>query len=294
MKTEIINKLENLEFKTHSSIKWPTYKLVNSNSFWFCCVYGTRGSGKSSAIFNLLEIERDIMLSGENKVYFFSPTKDDKVHAMIEKYPDNFVHIDGLDRGRLDEVLETVSAIVEDWYQKIKIYKLLKKLVDSKFNLKRLEPDEVKVLEDGNFYVEVDWEKFNHMYPVISTIIFDDLAGNPMLNGNNKEAKYFYSYALKHRHRPYHSNIFLLAQYSKSISRPVRSQANCVIQFNSVNYKNLIAMYEEYSSIFKHNIDNYKDLLKEIETRQGHNFMFLYYDKIKEVRINFNEAVRFD
>lgn len=294
MKTEIINKLKNLEFITHSDIRFPTYISTGTNSFFFGLLYGTRGSGKTTTIFNLLEIERDIMLSKDNRVYFFSPTKDDKVSEMIKKYPDNFIYIDGLDRERLDDVIKTISAITEDWYSKHSAYKLLKKLVDAKFNISILEPDQVKDLEENNFYIDVDWANFNHQHPAISTIIFDDLAGNPLLNGTGKEAKYFYSFALKHRHAPYHSNLFLLAQYPKSISRAVRSQQNFVIQFNGLNHDNLRMMFSEYSALFKHKMDNYLDVLQEIERRADRSFMLLYYDSKKFIRINFNENVEFD
>lgn len=294
MKTEIINKLKNMEFVTTSDIKFPQYKLTNTNSFFFGLIYGTRGAGKTTALFNLMEIERDIMLAGENRVYFFSPTKDPKVEAMIKKYPENFIYIDGLDKGRLDEVKETMTLMVEDWYEKHAAYKLLKKLVDSKFNLKVLEPEELRSLEENNFYIDVDWDKFNHRHPQISTICFDDLAGNPLLNGTGKDAKYFYSFALKHRHRPYHCNIFILAQYPKSISRSVRSQQNLVIQFNGLNHENLKMMFQEYSALFKHKMSNYLEVLMEIEKRADRSFMMLYYDSVKFVRINFNEEVTFD
>lgn len=294
MKTEIINKLENLPIKTTSTIEWPVYAVSTTSNFYFGLIYGTRGAGKTTVLMNLMEYEREIMLSGENRVYFFSPTKDDKVADMVDKYPDNFVHIDGLDKARLDEVLEAIRAIVEDWYEKIKIYKLLKKLVSSKFNLKKLEPEEVKILEDGNFYVEVDWEKFNYKHPPVSTIIFDDLASNPLLSGTGKEAKYFYSFALKHRHAPHHCNLFILSQYPKAISRPVRSQANLIIQFNGLNHENLKMMFSEYSALFKHDMKNYIELLQEIEKRENRSFLLLFFDSKKFVRINFNEAVRFD
>lgn len=294
MKTEIINKLKNMEFATTSDIKFPQYKLTNTNSFFFGLIYGTRGAGKTTALFNLIEIEREVILSGENRVYFFSPTKDPKVEAMIKKYPDNFVYIDGLDKERLDEVKETMSIMVEDWYEKHAAYKLLKKLVDSKFNLKVLEPEELRNLEENNFYIDVDWNKFNNRHPPVSTICFDDLAGNPLLNGTGKDAKYFYSFALKHRHRPFHCNIFILAQYPKSISRSVRSQQNLVIQFNGLNHENLKMMFQEYSALFKHKMSNYLDVLMEIEKRADRSFMLLYYDSAKFVRINFNEEVTFD
>lgn len=294
MKIEVVNKLKNMEFVTISDIKFPQYKLTGTNSFYFGLIYGTRGAGKTTTLFNLLEIEREIMLSGENRVYFFSPTKDPKVEAMIKKYPDNFVYIDGLDKGRLDEVKETIAVMVEDWYEKHAAYKLLKKLVDAKFNMKVLEPEELRSLEENNFYIDVDWNNFNHRHPNISTIIFDDLAGNPLLNGTGKDAKYFYSFALKHRHRPYHCNIFILAQYPKSISRAVRSQQNLVIQFNGLNHENLKMMFAEYSALFKHKMSNYLEVLMEIEKRADRSFMMLYYDSKKFVRINFNEEINFD
>lgn len=294
MKSEIVNKLKNVEFKTTSSINYPKYSITNSKSFWYSLIYGVRGAGKTNMLFSLLEIEHEIMLSGDNKVYWFSGSKDPKVERMIEKYPDNFVFIDGLDRSHFDEVLEAVKMIVEDWYEKFNAYKMLKKLVDSKFNFKILQPDELRILETNNFYSDVDWASFNYNYPPISTICFDDLAGNPLFN-NGKEGKYFYSWSLKHRHRAGgHCNLFILAQYPKSISRAIRSQGNAIFQFSSMSMDNLKMMFQEYSAVFKHELKNYVELLEVIEKRDGRNFMFIFYDSgEKFVRINFDEQIVF-
>ena len=294
MKTEIINKLKNLPIATSSEIQFPTYSVSGTSNFYFGLIYGTRGAGKSTVLINLFEYEREIMLKGDNKIYFFSPTKDDKVADMIKKYPDNFVYIDELDKARLIEVLESIAVLVDDWYEKFEIYKLLKKLVSSGFNLKVLEPEELKMLEDGGFYTDVDWASFNYSHPPISTVIFDDFAGNSLLSGMGKDAKFFYSFALKHRHRPHHCNLFILSQYPKAISRAVRSQANLIIQFNGLNHENLKMMFSEYSALFKHKMANYIDVLQEIEKRENRSFLLLFFDSKKFVRINFNEQVSFD
>jgi hypothetical protein len=294
MKIEVVNKLKNLPIKTSETIQFPTYKISSTNNFYYSTIYGVRGAGKTNCLINILEIEREIMLTGENKVYWFSPTCDDKVSEMIKKYPDNFVYIDELNRARLDEVLEVIKIMVEDWYEKMEAYKLLKKLVGAKFNLKVLEPEELRKLEENNFFIDTDWQNFNTEHPPISQIVFDDMAGNPLLNGSGKDSKYFYSFALKHRHKPHHCGIFILSQYPKAISRPIRSQANLIIQFASMNYENLKMMFSEYSALFEHKMSNYIELLKLIEQRKDRSFLLMFYDSRKFVRINFNEEVKFD
>lgn len=294
MKIEVVNKLKNLPIKTTSDVKFPTYKISGTSNFYFSTVFGTRGAGKTNCIINIIEIEREIMLKGENKVFWFSPTCDEKVAEMIKKYPENFVYIDELNRARLDEVLEVIKIMVEDWYEKMDAYKLLKKLVGAKFNLKVLDPEELRKLEENNFFIDVDWQNFNTDHPPISQIIFDDLAGNLLLNGNGKEAKYFYSFCLKHRHRPHHCGLFILSQYPKAISRSIRSQANLIIQFNGLNHENLKMMFSEYSALFKHKMQNYIDVLQEIEKRADRSFLLMFYDSRKFVRLNFDEEIAFD
>lgn len=294
MKIEVVNKLKNLPIKTTNNVKFPTYKISGTSNFYFSTIYGTRGAGKTNCLINILEIEREIMLKGENKIYWFSPTCDEKVAEMIKKYPDNFIYIDELNRARLDEVLQVIKIMVDDWYEKMAAYKLLKKLVEGKFNLKILEPEELRKLEENNFYIDIDWQIFNTEHPPISQIVFDDLAGNLLLNGNGKEAKYFYSFCLKHRHRPHHCGLFILSQYPKAISRNVRSQANLIIQFNGLNTANMHLMFEEYSALFKHKMQNYIDVLQEIERRTDRSFLLMFYDSAKFVRINFDEEISFD
>lgn len=297
MKIEVVNKLKNMEFKGTAAIKFPTYTISKSSAFMYSCIYGVRGSGKTNMLFSLLEIERNILLSGENRVYWFSGSKDNKVEKMIEKYPNNFVYIDGLDRKLFDEVLETIKMIVEDWYEKFEAYKILKKLVDAKFNLKVLDTEELKKLEENNFYLDVDWQKFNHQHPPISTICFDDLAANPLIAGSNtKDTRHFYAWSLKHRHRAGgHCNLYILSQYPKSINKSIRSQCNSIFQFSSMSMANLKMMFEEYSAVFKNKLKNYVELLDIIEKREGRNFIYIFYDSgEKFVRINFDEEVKFD
>jgi hypothetical protein len=53
------------------------------------------------------------------------------------------------------------------------------------------------------------------------------------------------------------------------------------------------AVFDEYSILFKNNINNFLNLIEDIRARSDHSFVNIYYDKIQYVRIGFNEECDF-
>ena len=53
-------------------------------------------------------------------------------------------------------------------------------------------------------------------------------------------------------------------------------------------------VFQEYSSLFDNDISNFLTVMREIERRDNHSFLFIYYDKVRFVRIGFGEGVEME
>jgi len=118
---------------------------------------------------------------------------------------------------------------------------------------------------------------------------------SPLISSSNsKNGKHFLKFALKHRHSPHYCNIFLMAQHIKTISKPLRVNMSMIIMFPFRDQNVLKTIFDEYSGLFEHKLQNFLDLIDEVERRKDHSFLLMYQDSAKFVRINFDESVSFD
>ena len=81
-----VSKYVNKLIKTKKGYDFPAWKITNDNSFWFALLTGVRNSGKSNTMLQILETEKQGMMTGDNIVYWVSPTHDSKVEAVAEKH----------------------------------------------------------------------------------------------------------------------------------------------------------------------------------------------------------------
>ena len=231
------------------------------------------------------------MLEGDAKVYFISPTKDAKVDYFIETYPDNFVYVDELTKENLEKVIKAIKDRVEEWKEKYEFFELLNKYLN---NSKELTFEELDFLETMDYFQDENIEKFNFDHPPISQIILDDSVGVPMIcEARSKDGRWFQKFVLKHRHHPYHCNVFILTQHIKSICKYFRTNANWTVLFPFRDFNVLKGVFDEYSILFNNNIDNFLKLMDEIRLRNDHSFCSIYYDKIQYIRIGWNDEVSF-
>lgn len=287
MKTLIVNKLQNTEIKTKGKYTWPVYKTTGVNDFILGGVYGIRGAGKTTAVLQFLENDKDIVLTGKNKVYFISPTCDEKVQSYIEKYPDNFEYIDELTPKTIGVVLDEIKAGITVWEQDNFILSLLQRYL----NKEKLDEGDMMILEESGYMEDYDIEGHNFDHPNISTIIIDDSMGSPMISSSNsKIGKDFIRFIIKHRHHPHYCNVILLSQHIKSISKPIRTNQNFIIVFPMRDQSIYKSIFDEYSGLFGNKYENFLNTMKEIEGRP-HSFLFLYYDKRKFARLNWGEEI---
>jgi hypothetical protein len=284
--------LKRRKIKEIGQYEFPRYKISGTKSFYFGGIFGVRGGGKTTAMLNILEIEKDIMLKGANKVYFISPTCDSKVQHYIEKYPENFIYIDELTVKNLDTALEDIKKDVEEWKAKMELIDLLTIYLHDP---KKLDEADIQKLEGANFLETFDFDSIDTAHPPISTLCIDDSMSSPLISSSNsKNGKHFLKFALKHRHSPHYCNIFLMAQHIKTISKPLRVNMSMILMFPFRDQSVLKSIFDEYSGLFEHKVQNFLDLIDEVERRKDHSFLLMYQDSAKFVRINFDESVSFD
>jgi len=284
--------LKRRKIKEIGGYDFPKYKISGTKSFYFGGIFGVRGGGKTSAMLNILEIEKDIMLAGVNKVYFISPTCDSKVQHFIDKYPDNFCYIDELNVKNLDDTLAKIKDDVEKWKAEMELIDLLTIYLHDP---KKLDEGDMQKLENCNFLESYDFDKINTEHPPISTLCIDDSMASPLISSSNsRNGKHFLKFALKHRHSPHYTNIFIMSQHIKTISKPLRVNMSMIILFPFRDQNVLKTIFDEYSGLYEHKLQNFLDLIDEVEKRKDHSFILMYQDNTKFIRINFDENVTFD
>lgn len=287
MRIKKINNIQSHEIKTSGGFEFPRYKSTQESSFIFGLIMGVKNSGKTNLVLSLLENEPHLLEKG-NKVWFISPTVDRKVELFQEKYPDNFHVVDGLDLDTWRDTLELIKNDVEEWKQFHSNLELLKKYLKKK----KLEPEEIQQLEECDYLQDVDFDKINMHYPNINTIIIDDSMGSPLISGTSNKAKEFQRFAIRHRHL--YTNLFILTQYPRGISKTLRANVNLMCVFpmrDHTIYKD--AIFPEVSGLFDGSLQNFLDVMELIEKRGDHSFLTMYYDKKQFVHINWNEEVDF-
>lgn len=284
------SKVKDLNFK--NPYKWPTYSnTTQDNSFILALISGIRNAGKSTLALNFIELEKKHLLEGDSKVYFVSPTKDAKVDYFIETYPDNFVYVDELTKENLEKVIKAIKDRVEEWKEKYEFMELLNKYLN---NSKDLTFEELDFLENMDYFQDENIESFCWDHPPISTLIIDDSVGVPMIcEARSKDGRWFQKFVLKHRHHPYHCNVFILTQHIKSICKYFRTNTNWTVLFPFRDFNVLKSVFDEYSILFNNNIDNFLKLMDEIRLRNDHSFCSIYYDKIQYIRIGWNDQITF-
>jgi len=289
-KTKKVNKFTNYAVKGKGSYKYPKLKTTGDDSFLFALIGGIRNAGKSNATLVLLETEADTMLSGDAKVFFVSPTVDAKVKSFQDKYPENFEIYEELTRENLTMVFDTMKSRYDEWIETKDALEIYHKwLKDIPIN-----PMEEEILMIHNYFEDFDFHTFNFHHPPIHTLVIDDSMSSPMLSSpQSRDGKWFIKFACKHRHYPYGCHLIFLSQHIKMISRPLRVNCNTVIIFPFRDVSIYEDIFKEYSNLFKNKIDNFIGIMNECEKRDNHSFAFIYYDKKRFVRINYNEECQF-
>jgi len=287
-----VSKYINKKIKTKGGYDFPKYNLTGISSFYFATLSGVRGAGKSVALLNILDIEKEHLLKGESIVYFISPTRDAKVDDFIEKYPDNIKYYDELTIKNFNAVLEDMNARIDEWKQTRFIFELFERYLEKEDSV---DEEELNILvESGILDDDADVKQmisnFNFMHPPISGLVCDDSMGSPLISSSNsKHGKEAIKFFIKHRHSYCH--VFLLTQHFKGISKPIRTNTNMVLLWPSKDRAVLRSIFEEFSPLFKGSMENYEEALELVESKP-HQFLFMFYDEVKFLRLNFDREIR--
>ena len=266
---------------------FPKYNITSSSEFLFVLLYGIKNSGKTVAGLNYLIHEKHLM-ENQNKVYFFSPTLDQKLVNFQKDHPNNFIIIDEFNIKTFQSVVKEIKETVETWKEN----KIVLDVFEMYIRKKKLEPDMMELLQEHDFLKDFDFERFNYDYPPIHTVMIDDSLGSPMISSRGKEAQIFNNFAIRHRH--FFCNLFIMSQYPKGINKVIRSNSNNILIWQMKDRTIYEAIFPEFSSLFKGNIDKFIEIMQKIEDMNNHSFLFIYYDKEQFIRLNFDQQIILD
>jgi hypothetical protein len=266
---------------------FPKYNITSSSDFLFVLLYGIKNSGKTVAGLNYLIHEKHLM-ENQNKVYFFSPTLDQKLVNFQKDHPDNFIIIDEFNIKTFQSVVKEIKETVETWKEN----KIVLDVFEMYIRKKKLDPDMMELLQEHDFLKDFDFERFNYDYPPIHTVMIDDSLGSPMISSRGKEAQIFNNFAIRHRH--FFCNLFIMSQYPKGINKVIRSNSNNILIWQMKDRTIYEAIFPEFSSLFKGNIDKFIEIMQKIEDMNNHSFLFIYYDKEQFIRLNFDQQIILD
>lgn len=284
-------KLNNIQCKLPNSkggYEFPKYKITGSNDFLFTLLFGIKNSGKTVAGLNYL-IHESHLMENQNKVYFFSPTLDQKLINFQKDHPDNFIIIDEFNVKTFQEVVKKIKETVEKWKQDKMLLELFELYLKDK---NKLDVECLQILEDNNYLQDFDFENFNYDYPPIHTVMIDDSLGSPMISSRGKDAQIFNNFAIRHRH--FYCNLFIMSQYPKGINKVIRSNSNNILIWQMKDRTIYEAIFPEFSSLFKGNVDKFIEVMQKIEDMNNHSFLFIYYDKEQFIRLNFDQQIILD
>ena len=283
-------KLNNLKCELPNSkggYVFPKYKITGSNDFLFTLLFGIKNSGKTVAGLNYL-IHEPHLMEGLNKVYFFSPTLDQKLINFQKDHPEHFIIIDEFNVKSFQGVVGKIKETVEKW----KKDKKLLDIFDDYISKRKLDPKCLELLQEHNFLDGFDFENFNYDYPPIHTIMIDDSLGSPMISSRGKEAQVFNNFAIRHRH--FYTNLFIMSQYPKSINKVLRSNSNNILIWQMKDRTIYESIFPEFSSLFKGHVEKFIEIMDKIEQMNNHSFLFIYYDKEQFIRLNFDQQIILD
>ena len=267
---------------------FPKYQITGSNDFLFTLLFGIKNSGKTVAGLNYLIHEKHLM-ENQNKVYFFSPTLDQKLINFHKDHPDNFIIIDEFNVKTFQEVVKAIKQTVEKWKEDKMLLEIFEMYMKDK---KKLDLECIQILEDNNYLQDFDFEHFNYDYPPIHTVMIDDSLGSPMISSRGKEAQIFNNFAIRHRH--FYCNLFIMSQYPKGINKVIRSNSNNILIWQMKDRTIYEAIFPEFSSLFKGNVEKFIEVMQKIEDMNNHSFLFIYYDKEQFIRLNFDQQIILD
>ena len=289
-----VSKFVNKLIKGKKGYDFPDYNLTGENSFFFALLCGVRGAGKTNVMLRMLEIEKDALMTGDNIVHWISPTHDSKVADFAERFPDNIKFYDELTIKSFNSIIDEIHEGIRAWKETKFIFDLFEKYLQDET---KIDEDEMHILiESGIMEDDADVKEmirtFNFHHPPRSTIVIDDSLGSPLISsGNSKQGKEFTRWAIRHRHD--FTNLFILSQHFRAISKPLRSNTNLVLLFPSKDRGTTMSLFDEFSSLFAGKKENFIECLNMLDDEPIGSFLMIWYDRMKWLRLGFDREITF-
>jgi hypothetical protein len=247
-------------------------------------VCGSRGSGKSSSIINLVKLYADYHFF--DRVILFSPTfyNDPKLATLEDERYELVVHTD-VNHDIIEDTFEDIKLEIEEYkrYEKyLKVYQRLIRAKNMETFLRKLEPEELALLQEHDFHPpDTKWK-----YGMPQTLlIFDDLVGNRSVYNNPSVVKF----CLQHRHY-LTSMIFAVQVWKNAVPRGVRNNLSLMILFTNKSIPIRKEVAEELSAYIT--AERFMELW-DFACREPHDFFMVNFDDPKHrFRRNFNEIIK--
>lgn len=235
--------------------------------FFSCLVVGSKNSGKTFAITQLLKLFEDneiYDINGnklEQRIIIFSPTAQTESNIVFKnlKNLDNTdIHLDFSDE-LLEEVINDIKEHIDEVNEYDKYMRLLNKFYKSNDNL-----------TDEEYFIlyKNDFEPIEEKRHIITHLIFDDLIGDRQAFKKSRDNG-LVKLLLKHRHL--YTNIFITSQYINSIPPVIKNNIDIFCLFRYANLKEiLLKFYPIVSGVMLE--DQFKELYLHA-TQEKFNFL---------------------
>ena len=272
----------------------PSHPSLGIDPYILAAFFGERGSGKTSLVAYILSLIGQY----QKKIYWFSSTveHDEKVKRMLEPLGDKVRYIDEFDKDTLKEVLDEMKVITDDYNE---YYKVCRSLHDfyKKWGARRYHENEERILlqlyEKGDL-PSIEWEYTHDLHQVPRqpqfSIIVDDELSNPLLMSRSAKNNEFLKMVIKHRHYPYHCNLFILLQNYSSLSNVIRRNVQQFFVSGKISDNNLLRfIYEEVGQLFKGDFNAFLNAVR-LTSETPYGFLFINKNN-KQIRRNLNEII---
>ena len=245
-------------------------------------VCGSRGSGKSSAMINLVQLYAPY--HHFDHVVLLSPTyhNDVKLSVLAKDNRYDFEVITDVTNAVIDELIETIKKRIEDYKAYLEYEKVYDKFVKAK-DVSILKPDDLMVLYQHQF----EEPTTDYKYGMPSTLlIFDDLVGDKAVYKNRVLDKF----CLQHRHY-LTSLLFLVQIWKNAIPKGIRTNLSLICLFSQKNLEVQKEVAQELASFVSP-----QELIRfwNWANQEPHSFLTINMDDRKHLlRRNFNDIIKY-
>ncbi len=301
MRTKVLKNLTlNPIHKPHAHIRESPHGLPSLDKAPLLSACGSRGSGKSMSITNLLRLYQDYPQPDGKKtwdrVFIVSPTAEENLHYW------NFLDIDN-DDVYLSPTIASINTVVSKIDEDIEEYKeylekkqecikVLQKLMD--WGIERLTDRELLLLYEINFDMKnLKW-KYDREVPPCFCLIIDDCSHSKIFSnsGSNK----FSNLALRNRHK--NTTIAMMVQsYRNGVPKFLRQgNLSCLMLWRIYDQQLIKDIYQEVSNDLT--FDEWEKLFNyATDDENGHSHLTIFFDLPKnegKYRKNLNEVISID